>query len=98
MSGQVLYVSDWESKVRQSLNLPENLNKKVSVQFVQDKNKLEVIITDEGAGFDWRPYMQIEPSRATQANGRGIAKANLLSFDELTYLGKGNQVRVVSAR
>jgi hypothetical protein len=48
-----------------------------------------------GAGFAWQPFLEIEPSRATQGSGRGIAKANLISFDELIYQGKGNQVQAI---
>lgn len=70
----------------------------MSVRFEQNASRLEVQITDDGVGFDWRPYMEIEPSRATQANGRGIAKANQLSFDQLSYAGKGNQVLAVTKR
>ena len=70
--------------------------KNIFIHFEQFPNRIEIVITDDGAGFDAQPYMEIEPSRATHGNGRGIAKANLLSFDEVLYLGPGNQVKVIS--
>lgn len=47
-------------------------------------------IRDHGQGFDWRKYMEIDPSRAFDSHGRGIAYARLVSFDELSYEGVGN--------
>lgn len=49
------------------------------------------VITDQGPGFAWKRYMTIEPSRAKDNHGRGIAQANALSFDRLTFNEKGNQ-------
>ncbi len=95
--GKLLERGEWEKELERRLQSPSNSNKKVQVQFAMNDNNLEAIITDEGSGFDWRPYMEIEPARATANHGRGIAKANLLSFDRLTFLGKGNQVQVVAA-
>lgn len=93
---KLIATSGWEAEINKRLQLPENTNKKVNVQFAQHEKKLEVTITDEGEGFDWHPYLHIEPSRATQANGRGIAKANMLSFDQLNYTGTGNKVHVIT--
>lgn len=54
-------------------------------------NGVYVIITDQGQGFNWRRYLNIEPSRAKDNHGRGIAQANAISFDKLTYNEQGNQ-------
>jgi two-component system cell cycle response regulator len=45
-----------------------------------------------GPGFDWKKYMVIEPSRAKDNHGRGIAQARAMSFDRLSYNDTGNQV------
>ncbi len=94
--GRLLSEGLWEDELARRLDLPENRNKKVSIHFEQFSNRLELLITDDGPGFDWHTFMEIEPSRATHSNGRGIAKANLLSFDEISYHENGNQVKVVS--
>lgn len=93
---RLLAAGQWEAEVERRLKMPENSSKVVRVQFAQVPGRLEVTITDEGQGFAWQPFLEIEPSRATQGSGRGIAKANLISFDELIYQGKGNQVQAVS--
>lgn len=85
----------WEEELARRLDLPENRHKKTTVQFAQNPSQMMVTIMDEGQGFDWRPFLEIEPSRATQASGRGIAKANMISFDKIIYSGKGNQVQVI---
>ncbi len=95
---RLLEAGEWEVEIEKRTNLPEHRHKKVHVKFVQDAQRLILSITDMGNGFDWRPYMEIEPSRATHGNGRGIAKANLLGFDRVTYVGKGNEVRVESVK
>lgn len=49
-------------------------------------------VSDEGAGFDWSPYMEMSPERAFDTHGRGIAMSRLVSFDKMEYRGAGNQV------
>ncbi len=94
--GKLLANDNFTTEVQARLKQPQHQQKRVAVQFAHTADRFEVIIADEGQGFDWRPFLEIEPARATQNHGRGIAKANLLSFDRLTYLGKGNQVHVIS--
>lgn len=88
-------IGAWEQELKRRLELPENINKKAIVQFAHNPGQIMVTILDEGPGFDWRSFMEIEPSRATHATGRGIAKANMISFDRVVYSGKGNQVQVI---
>ena len=55
----------------------------------------EIILTikDDGAGFEPSDYLKISPKRASHSHGRGIAIANQLSFDQIEYPGRGNEVR-----
>jgi len=46
-------------------------------------------ITDQGAGFDWKPYMEVTIDRIHDQHGRGIALANDISFDEIEYQDNG---------
>ncbi|WP_168734354.1 ATP-binding protein [Pseudothauera nasutitermitis] len=50
-------------------------------------------IADAGAGFDWRPWLDLAATRGTAPNGRGIALAAALYFDRLRFLPPGNRVR-----
>ncbi len=76
------------------MQIPEIANRKIIVEYIQKQNYSEWTITDEGKGFDWKSIP--DPTQGAQLmelNGRGIFITNFL-FDELEYLGKGNQVRV----
>lgn len=49
-------------------------------------------IVDEGAGFDWREYLDPAPERAFDAHGWGIAMARSSGVDQLAFEGCGNSV------
>lgn len=70
----------------------ENRGKKVDVTFEKKDDGYYLNITDPGEGFDWQKYLHVDPGRATHNHGRGIAMANLMSFDRLIYNEKGNRV------
>ncbi|MDF1548331.1 MAG: response regulator [Bacteroidales bacterium] len=73
---------------------PELAKRKVIVNYTQKPGYSEWLITDEGKGFDWKSIP--DPTQGAQLmelNGRGIFITNFL-FDEMEYLGRGNQVRV----
>jgi CheY-like chemotaxis protein/anti-sigma regulatory factor (Ser/Thr protein kinase) len=82
----------WLAEVERRLTLPENQSKQVLVEFEKGADAIKLTITDEGNGFDWKNYMEMKAERAMDSHGRGIAMANMFSFDELTYQGCGNQV------
>lgn len=82
----------WESEVARRLVLPEYRDRCVRVRVERHADRLEFTVTDEGAGFDWRRYMEFDPERAGDPNGRGIAMARMLSFAVLEYRGNGNTV------
>jgi CheY-like chemotaxis protein/anti-sigma regulatory factor (Ser/Thr protein kinase) len=64
--------------------------KKVESEF---ENKIEFIIKDEGDGFNWQALEDRASERLMQSHGRGILIAKNMSFDELNFIGSGNQVR-----
>ena len=82
----------WESEVLRRLALPENAHKYVAVEFTRSESHVAFRIKDQGAGFDWRSYMKFDPARVTHPHGRGIAMAAMMTFSDLTYLNKGNEV------
>lgn len=82
----------WEAEIERRLALPEYAQRTVTLEFRRTAQAVEVLITDEGDGFDWRPYLELDASRAFHAHGRGIALARKLSFQSLEYLGNGNRV------
>src|SRR5271165_5222811 len=59
--------------------------------FDSGESELRVRIKDQGKGFDWRQYLEIDPERATHPHGRGIATSKLMSFSSVSYTGCGNE-------
>ncbi len=84
--------SSWEEEVIRRQQLPEYKDKKVDVHFKREANQISLWIKDEGKGFEWQKYMNIDPARATDNHGRGIAMSNIISFDSIEYKGCGNEV------
>jgi CheY-like chemotaxis protein len=84
-------------EIERRLALPENQEKWGRLTFETSVGQLCVRIKDEGEGFDWRPYLEIDPERATSPNGRGIATSRHLSFTAIEYIGCGNEVVCVQA-
>ena len=85
---------NWESEVGNRLALPAHKDKYATVEFNRDDNKITLVITDQGNGFDWRQFMTVSPERAFDSHGRGIALASSISFESVEYLNKGNKVCV----
>lgn len=88
----LLVKNQWEEEVLRRLDQPENLDKRVRIYFKRSSERIDLTIRDEGAGFKWQDYLTIDPARATDNHGRGIALAAMMSFDEITYQGCGNEV------
>jgi len=82
----------WESEVNRRLALPENAEKTVTLRFESVDNELTFLIKDQGAGFDWKSYLEISPDRIFDNHGRGIAMARVKSFDLLEYRDGGREV------
>lgn len=61
------------------------------------KGAVQISIQDEGGGFDWEDYLEMQPERAFDNHGRGIALANGTCFETLEYSGNGNKVTVLTA-
>lgn len=85
---------DWEREISRRLTLPTNKDKFVSIEFRRTDKAITFLIADQGKGFDWVEYMEMSPMRVFDSHGRGIAMANSISFDNIEYLGSGNEVSV----
>ena len=88
-----LMASDsWKLEVERRLGLQENRDKSVQVDVERASNEIRYRIRDQGDGFDWRGYLEISPERAFHSHGRGIAMSRKLCFDQIEFLGVGNEV------
>jgi len=83
----------WHDEVARRLSLPEYCDKTAQLHYLKTETEIVIHVTDEGDGFDYSNYTSIDPSREMHISGRGIALAQLLSFDHVEYMGKGNEVR-----
>ncbi|KAA5607325.1 SpoIIE family protein phosphatase [Roseospira marina] len=86
-----------DTELNTRLNHPDYRDREVTVAFERTPDRVVLTITDEGAGFDWRRYLEMDAKRVFDTHGRGIALAQSISFDTLEYRGRGNQV-VATAR
>jgi CheY-like chemotaxis protein/anti-sigma regulatory factor (Ser/Thr protein kinase) len=82
----------WDEEVKRRLALPEHAGKFVEVRFERDENEIRFVIRDQGRGFDFQRFLDVDPLRAFDNHGRGIAMARRLSFDSVEYRGAGNEV------
>ncbi|HLN23467.1 MAG TPA: SpoIIE family protein phosphatase [Patescibacteria group bacterium] len=82
----------WSEEIARRLILPDYVRRWVTVEMQRLPGEIRFIVRDEGQGFDWRPYLDIDPARAYASHGRGIAMARRLSFDDMLYRGRGNEV------
>lgn len=89
---QLKWDGNWESEIARRLALPEFAGRVASVRIERTPDVLRFTIADQGDGFAWEKYLDFDPERAFDPNGRGIAMARAMIFNELEYLGKGNVV------
>lgn len=82
----------WEAEINKRLTYAENHTKYAYAKLEKSNHEIVLTLEDQGKGFDWKPYMQIAPERATDNHGRGIAMSAMISFDEIRYIPPGNKV------
>lgn len=86
---------EWINEVKKRLTSDEHKDKKVVVHFKKEKNINRIFIEDEGAGFEWQGFLELDPERAIDSHGRGIAMAKMHSLDEINFQGCGNKVEII---
>ncbi len=82
----------WEAEIARLQALPENCGKAARIGVRRSTDEIVFTVRDEGRGFDWRRYLDFEPARIFDPNGRGIAMAGRMSFARIEYLGSGSEV------
>ncbi|MCE2993840.1 MAG: response regulator [Alphaproteobacteria bacterium] len=85
----------WEAEIEAREKLAENILKYCEISIVRDQAADEFIVNikDQGNGFDWTKFDRFDPNRLTDPNGRGIVLSQNSGFDNVQYLGKGNEVQ-----
>jgi DNA-binding response OmpR family regulator len=87
----------WRAEVERRLGLPEYADRWATARFVRHADRLEFTIADRGRGFRWEEFLEMNPERAYDNHGRGIAMARIVSFAAVQYSGNGNTVTATIA-
>jgi hypothetical protein len=90
----LLHSAGWEAEINRRLELPEYRDRRVHIDLQKKSDCIALTIRDEGAGFDWRPFLDIAPDRVFDLHGRGIAMSRMTSFDAVDFRGCGNEVQL----
>ncbi len=96
LKSELLTKGTWRDEIERRLQMPPYNDRYVDVTLKKLSGEIRLHIKDDGAGFDWRSYLEIRPERIYDSHGRGIAISKDLSFDVVEYLGKGNEVKTVN--
>jgi CheY-like chemotaxis protein len=82
----------WRKEVERRLKLDQFRDRRARVRADRAEGEIRFTITDQGKGFDWRKFLDFDPGRAFDPNGRGIALARKLAFLRVEFQGAGNVV------
>jgi len=81
--GELINTEQLIQEIARRQALEENRDKRVEVCFERRTDVLVFTIRDQGKGFDWRRYLDFDPERVFDPNGRGIARSRIMSFNSL---------------
>jgi CheY-like chemotaxis protein len=83
---------EWENEIEKRLCSEPYAARQAVVELRRIDGQVEFTIRDQGAGFNWEPFLDFDPARVFDLNGRGIAMAKRIAFTALEYQGCGNIV------
>lgn len=92
LKGVLIRENQLQDEIKKRIMDPQYCDRWVGVSFTKNSEGFYLEVSDEGRGFNWKKYLVVDSQRATDNHGRGIAMANMLSFDKLTYNDVGNSV------
>jgi len=96
MKSELIEEGTWLEEIERRQKIAPYSQRCVDVMFQRQPGEIRLNIKDQGQGFEWGNYMEIQPERVFDTHGRGIAIAKQVSFDEVEYLGNGNEVEAVN--
>jgi len=88
----------WHSEIERRQKDKDYVNKVASLSFAKNDSEYVVVVKDQGLGFNWEKFLDMNAERAYDSHGRGIAMAGMISFDKLEYKGCGNEVHCIVKR
>ena len=81
----------WQDVLDLRMNDEEYEDKTAQIELTRNHRDIRIVIEDQGEGFDWEYFRNIDPARLDAPNGRGIYLASM-DFDSIQYEGSGNRV------
>lgn len=83
----------WASELEARFRSTEFGRRHVQIFTQRRPDGMQIVIKDQGRGFDWKSYVYADrpPGSLADPNGRGISKA-LVMLDSMQYAGDGNEV------
>jgi len=89
---KLLCDNSWANALSNRLSDAEYGWRNVHVLTLRKSGGLQIVIKDQGKGFDWQRYVHNDaPGTLSDPNGRGISKA-MVMLDDLQYIGNGSEV------
>ncbi|MBN2532304.1 MAG: response regulator [Spirochaetales bacterium] len=83
--------------IRERMKENNNGEKKVYVQSKLSSTELEIVIIDEGEGFNWRTLPDPEDDNFLNYHGRGIFLTRIF-YDQVLFNEEGNQVTIIKRK
>ncbi|NLK45967.1 MAG: cyclic nucleotide-binding domain-containing protein [Treponema sp.] len=77
------------SLIKEKCKQPEIASRKIRIAYAIGHTKSKFVIRDDGAGFDWRKYLNADFSEGTHGRGMKLSESLVSS---LSYNEKGNEV------
>lgn len=90
--GRLKESGTWADEVARRLDDPVLGARQVRLDLTREDGHWCFRVLDEGAGFDWQRFIELDPARAFAPNGRGIVLARQIAFTSVEYRGRGNEV------
>ena len=91
---ELLMFKRWKEEIDFRLSDPRYKDRMVCVDIERQPEGFSVMITDQGNGFNFEPFLDFIPERIFDLHGRGIAMANKIYLNKVEYLENGRQVKV----
>lgn len=88
----LLLKNRWAEEIGRRLEAPQYKDRIVVLDYKREGHFATVTITDQGSGFEFKRYLDFDPTRMADSNGRGIALANMTGESPLQYHDGGNKV------
>jgi two-component system cell cycle response regulator len=89
--GQLLREGSWQDEMHRRLSAPDNANKMVNIEVVEEQNHCKITITDQGSGFNWKASIDYDINH-NRPHGRGLWIVLNSGFDSVTFNEDGNSV------